>query len=397
MEKQLFIPEKINVGFQERSDTYTGLLGFIIYWDKKGVLRQETSWNGWRNKPEEKTGGQYIGGMWTKSDETYGEKVRNQIHDNVPTEGFVLNKKAGGYSSGWNHRQAVCRVYDPRGFEFEISVDNLLYILECTNSIIGKGLEGKFVYSWDATKLVLLPVSSQEFKQSTEFTDLQDKKIGRKDMLGGCIYTTKKQEVLTYLGRFDYTTLEYSNGQHSNSTSKKHIFIDSEGVYHTHNGFTKLAIRNTTTPSDDYSDLIEEYQLSVYGSEVVGIGSDVTNLTLPIPNDNGDISTDAISCNMAIKYAESGDYSTVRFLYGTVYNYGRQERTKEGYRFNMVRDYRMVNDKILIKYRNHYESYTDGMTKEEMESKVFHQAYVQLKSGTKIGLEDYFNKLYYNH
>ncbi|MCY7168922.1 hypothetical protein MK528_11220, partial [Streptococcus gordonii] len=32
--------------------------------------------------------------------------------DNVPTEGFVLNKKVGGTKSGWNHRSTYCRVYD---------------------------------------------------------------------------------------------------------------------------------------------------------------------------------------------------------------------------------------------------------------------------------------------
>jgi hypothetical protein len=32
-----------------------------------------------------------------------------QEYDNVPTEGFVLNKKKGGGSSGWNHRSTYCK------------------------------------------------------------------------------------------------------------------------------------------------------------------------------------------------------------------------------------------------------------------------------------------------
>lgn len=46
----IFIPKKINVGFQKRDDTYTGKLAYIIYYDETGKLRKETSWNGWRDK-----------------------------------------------------------------------------------------------------------------------------------------------------------------------------------------------------------------------------------------------------------------------------------------------------------------------------------------------------------
>lgn len=88
--EKLNIPDKIKVGFQKRSDTYTGKLSYITYINKKGKLAKETSWEGWRD-----------------------EKITPLEFDNVPTEGFVLNKKAGGYSTGWNHRQTYCRVYDP--------------------------------------------------------------------------------------------------------------------------------------------------------------------------------------------------------------------------------------------------------------------------------------------
>ena len=99
----IFIPKKINVGFQKRNDTYTGKLAYVIYYDETGKLRKETSWNGWRDK-----------------------KIPNEEFDNVPTEGFVLNKSAGGveHSYGWDTRKSYCRVYDPRGFEFEIGIEN---------------------------------------------------------------------------------------------------------------------------------------------------------------------------------------------------------------------------------------------------------------------------------
>src|SRR6056300_218958 len=101
MKTQLYIPKKINVGYQKRGGTYTGKLAYIIYWDDKGVLRKETSWQSWRD-----------------------QKIDNTEIENVPIEGFVLNKGVGGQreSWGWNARNEYIRVYDPRGFEFEISV-----------------------------------------------------------------------------------------------------------------------------------------------------------------------------------------------------------------------------------------------------------------------------------
>ena len=183
MNSNLFIPNRIRVGFQTRNDTYTKKLAYIIYYDEKGKLRKEPSWNNWRDK-----------------------KIDPEEFDNVPTEGFVLNKKVGGYAGDWgNFRQAYVRVYDPRGFEFEISVPNLLYILEHTSSIKGKGLEGEFVYGWEGTDLVLMPTCSPDY---TRLAELNQKRMERntvkvKDLKIGAEYLNKNGEHWIYMGRFD--------------------------------------------------------------------------------------------------------------------------------------------------------------------------------------------------
>lgn len=181
MQTNIFIPETIKVGFQERSSTYTGKLAYIIYFDEKGKLRKETSWNSWRDK-----------------------EIPEEDYNNEPTSGFVLNKKAGGYSTGWNHRQTYVRVYDPRGFEFEISVPNLLYILENTSSIKGKGLEGEFVYGWDGADLLLMPVDAPDYKEISEYNKIRhaNRKFLTKDMIPGATYLTKDNEHYIYLGKF---------------------------------------------------------------------------------------------------------------------------------------------------------------------------------------------------
>ena len=169
MEKQLFIPKICKVGFNMRSDTYTKKLAYVIYYDSKGKLRKEPSWNGWIQKPGQKVS-EWIydekNGQGSHNDTVLNDTYEPKEFDNVPTEGFVLNKGVGGQreSWGWNARNEYIRVYDPRGWEFEISIKNLLFILqECTSSQ-GKGLEGEFVYSWDGKDLVLLPCNSYEYK-----------------------------------------------------------------------------------------------------------------------------------------------------------------------------------------------------------------------------------------
>lgn len=182
MNDRTFIPKKIKVGYDSRKGTYTGKLAYIIYYDHKGKLRKKVSWENWR-----------------------AHSIEPNEYENVPTQGFVLNKKAGGYSTGWNHRQTYCRVYDPRGFEFEISIENLLYILDNCSCIKGKGLEGEFVYGWLGTELLLLPTSAPDYKETQAFSSalFKNKKLKGKDLILGATYLTKENEEVIYLGRFN--------------------------------------------------------------------------------------------------------------------------------------------------------------------------------------------------
>lgn len=178
----IYIPEKIKIGYQNRNDTYTKKLAYVIYYDEKGKLRKETSWNSWRD-----------------------EKIEPDDFDNEPTRGFVLNKKVGGDRYGWNPRQTYTRVYDPRGFEFEITIPNLLFILEHCDCLKGKGLDGEFVYGWDGKELVLIPVDSPDYKEIKKHTDkIQNgKRFKGKDLIIGATYLTKNEEKWVYMGRFD--------------------------------------------------------------------------------------------------------------------------------------------------------------------------------------------------
>ncbi|MCP3683180.1 MAG: hypothetical protein GY861_10855 [bacterium] len=240
---KLYIPKKLHVGYQEREDTYTKKLAYVIYTDDKGVKRKETSWKGWCRK--------FL-----------------DDQDNTPTEGFVLNKGVGGvrYSWGRNARNEYIRVYDPRGWEFEISIANLMFILQECTSTKGKGLEGEFVYSWDGKELVLLPVGCEEYKQSSEHTSLQAKKVTKKDMKEGKWYTFKDGVSAVYLGRH----LSSEVNTYSEVLGKKHhVFRLESGKYRLENGFTKLA--SVGEVCDDYGEYLENFLNSAEANPVVDL------------------------------------------------------------------------------------------------------------------------------
>lgn len=287
MKSTIFIPKLCKVGFNERSDTYTGMLGYVIYNDGK-KWRKEESWKSWiydympaeeveREKQKQYSDyltsmlnnvkreqerpnhhnivdgklKYYVGGHFTLPApspyhafldfnstmeslskelpyETFiprlgrkssNEKIKPIEFENVPMEGFVLNRKTGGYKSGWDVRQTYCRVYDPRGFEFEITIPNLLYILEHSNSIKGKGLEGKFIYGWDGKDLVLVPEASPEFQEMVKFTQLQDGKVLKKEMIRGNVYINNRQQRLTYMGD------AFETGWRNTISNKKKIWF----------------------------------------------------------------------------------------------------------------------------------------------------------------------------
>lgn len=236
MKSTIFLPKKINVGYQERSDTYTGKLAYVIYFDEKGVLRKEKSWESWRDI-----------------------KIPNEEFDNVPTSGFVLNKKAGGYSTGWNHRQTYCRVYDPRNFEFEITIPNLLYLLENATSTKGKGLEGEFVYGWDGKDLVLVPCDSPDYKELKEYNDkLQNKtSVKSKDLVIGGTYLNKSNQEIIYIGRYPYYHY-YKKGE-----SKKYFFAirgDNSIQFTEYSGLSGIIDVVSNKCVEDYADIFSKFE-----------------------------------------------------------------------------------------------------------------------------------------
>ena len=354
--QQLNIPKVIHVGYQERNDTYTGQLAYVIYTDEKGKKRKEISWEGWRDT-----------------------RIDPQDFDNEPTSGFVLNKGVGGArdSYSWNARNEYIRVYDPRGHEFEISVANLLFILqECTSSK-GKGLEGEFVYSWDGTELILLPVACKEYKESMVFNGLKTLKMTRKDMVPGHTYQTKDQEELIYLGRIacrppgQYSWNSKGSTLKDDPVTKRHIFWESEySRYVFHTGFTKLATKVSDECDPQYADLHTTFMESAYVSKFKQV------VLVPIKRPTKDYSS--------LFFIKESDTSYLIFSIENAYNRYNQKKQVIRYGIDTIKN--MQGDLV---YQYHLPSLSlKELNQQYPEAELFTIKY-ELESGKLIGVQNF--------
>lgn len=185
MNTDMFLPKKIKVGFQKRDNTYNGQLGYATYVDEQGFVKRESSFERWRDY-----------------------KIDTKMFDNEPMTGFVMNRRVGGYRTKWGFRDSYIRVYDPRGFEIEISVDNQLFILEHMNSIIGKGFDGELIYAWADDQLILLPTNSAEYEEIKKTSEIRHERtfVKAKELeLGHSYFVTMGYDInsMVFLGEFE--------------------------------------------------------------------------------------------------------------------------------------------------------------------------------------------------
>lgn len=199
MESKLIVPAKCRVGFQNRANALEGVLGFVVRHDAKGKISSLKNFEGWRDKT-----------------------IDPVDFDNVPTEGFVINipVRHGDY---WNAGVQKVRVHDPRGFEIEIVMDNLIHLIE--NAVIDhRTINGKLVYAWSGNRLVLLSASSEQYAECVSYTARQDMKVSAKDLIVGATYRRKKSDALfVYMGKHKIVDKRFN--QYEN------VYSDNTGGY----------------------------------------------------------------------------------------------------------------------------------------------------------------------
>lgn len=245
----LYIPKRIRVGFQNRQGTFTGKLAYIIYLDDKGVLRKEKSWEGWRDS-----------------------NIEALEFENTPRNGFLFNKGIQRHGYHWGNGRSVIRVYDPRDFEFEINVDNLIGIL-MHSDVSKRDIVEECVFAWEGTDLVLLPVNSDIYEESIGYTKKQAQKISAKELVKGYTYNQKKNNtVMTYIGYYEWYDWKYDSGYYNKthkSSGKKHIFFD--GKHYVIPGIATFSAVNTEEMAENYPALVEDYFKTIHSQPIKGL------------------------------------------------------------------------------------------------------------------------------
>lgn len=174
--------DKLYVGFQR--DRYNNaenprLLGFCIpYNDTNANKKRQETVNGWRQKD-----------------------IEPRILNNTPQRGFKLLEVVSRHSTS----NKLVRVLDPRGFELEISVDNLLDLARQSTFIKGEIIEECV---WAGSGSYLVPVSSEQYKFY-----VKQKKTGPEKIEVGKYYAAvgNMVSVFRYEGIFHHTYLILKN------------------------------------------------------------------------------------------------------------------------------------------------------------------------------------------
>jgi hypothetical protein len=297
MENDLFIPTKLKVGFINDPSTFTGKLAYVIYYDEKGKIRKEKSWDGWRD-----------------------HKIEAVELDNTPMLGYMLNRGVERYGYHGSGRSMI-RIHDPRDFEFEISIDNLVGIL-MNNDVSKRDIQGECVFAWAGSDLILLPVNSEEYKTSQKYTEKQSGKVSTKELIKGATYVKKKDHThYRYLGHFewfDYT--EKTSLKQTVSKGKKHLFYTDvqkrDKNYNLINEYEiVIAPMNTSLLSEcvapdvdqNYPNVKKQFEDSVNSAEFTGFREELITADDLRKKDTGWYHSDS-SKSFCLKFGENTMY-----------------------------------------------------------------------------------------
>lgn len=164
-------------------------------------------------------------------DEKYIHK--EEIIKNIPQKGFSINKNTYSEADYKTYVDGVT-VFDPRGFEFSISIGNFLHLAK--NNVIDHGeIIAECIFSWSVKgTLVLLTTNSVGYKEALEYTKKQHFKFDPENLKEGKTYFTKKsKDPLVYMGRHKFNSSStYSERElgfcFSPSKQLRHVFFNRE-------------------------------------------------------------------------------------------------------------------------------------------------------------------------
>lgn len=165
---------------------------------------------------------------WISRNEVYESK--NKVHKttvkNELLSGFRLTKS----TRRWATSNVVWRVVDPRGFEIEISSENLMTLIKDTTIINGEIL-GRLIYGRMGAGNILLHEHSEEYVDAQKLTEVVKGNISIKDVKPGYVVSLYNGLVAEYMGAFYSMHPDRSKNNSITFTfsrKKGHLFVKRE-------------------------------------------------------------------------------------------------------------------------------------------------------------------------
>lgn len=172
--------DKYYIGFQK--DRYKNtdnqrMLGFATYIDETSAFtKRKKTVDGWRDKT-----------------------IETKIISNVPITGFKIIDSVSRHSTS----NKLFRIYDPRGFELEITAENLFKIIESHTIVKGDIIE-PMVWGREGNQNYLISGNSDEYKKS------QIPKADKKINIGDYFKHPSGMIIYRYEGSYYAHTIEFS-------------------------------------------------------------------------------------------------------------------------------------------------------------------------------------------
>ena len=171
---------------------------------------------------------------------------------NTPQLGFRITRSVARY--GWNGGNKVVRIEDPRGFELEISVDNLVKVMSMTTVANGV-IQKECVWGRSGAVNILLPVNSDIYMDAVKETKVRNSAlISLKDVeVGDNICLKNANAKITegqYLGLYRAVSTNYIHEATEElfHIKKYYIVKGTDGIYY---GFPSLKIYEITGRDPD--------------------------------------------------------------------------------------------------------------------------------------------------
>ena len=248
----LYIPNDITIGFKSLPNSFSGKKGFITYKEigkKEDVLLNQNKFNDWIDNPKDTI------------------TIKNK-----PTSGFVINKQMSKEHYYLGTINTIL-VYHPEGFEFEISLSNLMHLLEHSD-VNSQEIKTECVLGWDNNYPYLITTNCKEYVEAKQKSDQIIEVSDLTDLVVGRTYYTKKEKNLIYIGKEDILKIKDINNPLDISSRKGHIFLKNNSQ------FVSLAKCQAAYNDEIHPNIADIQEMYSFQKSLIHFTPNKTNLVL---------------------------------------------------------------------------------------------------------------------